>query len=62
MILLWDIKNRKEVKYHLITSEMSIKNLLKSFYELNIEDLEQAKDEIQNMIDSINMEKTESEE
>ena len=30
-------------------------------YELNIEDLEQAKDEIQNMIDSINMEKTESE-
>jgi len=31
-------------------------------YELNIEDLEQAKDEIQNMIDSINMEKTESED
>ena len=31
-------------------------------YELNIEDLEQAKDEIQNMIDNINMEKTESEE
>jgi len=34
MILLWDIKNKKEVKYHLITNKMSIKNLLKSFYEL----------------------------
>mgnify|MGYP003112524463 CR=1 FL=1 len=31
-------------------------------YELNIKDLQQAKDEIQNMIDSINMEKIESEE
>ena len=34
MILLWDIKNKKEVKYHLISSDMSIKSLLKSFYEL----------------------------
>lgn len=34
MILLWDIKNKKEVRYHLISSDMSIKNILKSFYEL----------------------------
>ena len=34
MILLWDIKNKKEVKYHLVTSDMSIRSLLKSFYEL----------------------------
>ena len=33
MILLWDLKNKKKVRYHLISSDMSIKNILKSFYE-----------------------------
>ena len=41
---------------------ISIKVNGADIYELDIEDLEQAKDEIQNMIDSINMEKTESED
>jgi ribosomal protein L7Ae-like RNA K-turn-binding protein len=34
MILLWDIKNKKEVKYHLISNDVSIKNILESFYQL----------------------------
>ena len=33
-MLLWDIKNKKEVKFDLICSDMSIKNILKNFYEL----------------------------
>jgi len=40
----------------------SIKINGSDIYELDIKDLEQAKNEIQNMIDNINMEKTESEE
>ena len=34
MIILWDIKNKKEVKYNLISSDKTIKTLLKNFYEL----------------------------
>ena len=41
---------------------ISIKVNGADIYELDIEDLEQAKNEIQNMIDNINMEKTESED
>jgi len=33
MILLWDIKNKKEVKYHLIGSDINIKTILENFYQ-----------------------------
>ena len=33
MILLWDIKNKKEVKYHLIGSDINIKTILENFYK-----------------------------
>jgi len=34
MMLLWDIKNKKQVKFDLVCSDMSIKNILKEFYQL----------------------------
>ena len=33
MILLWDIKKKKEVKYNLIGSDINIKTILENFYQ-----------------------------
>ena len=32
MILLWDIKNKKKVKYHLIGKDINIEKILENFY------------------------------